>query len=819
MSYIKIPESVRSIGEMVFYGCSSLESVIIPEGISSISERMFEDCSGLTSVEIPNSVTVIGSYAFMDSGLKSIKFGKSVKEIGESAFHGCSALTKAEFSSIESLCNIQYDNMDGHPFSNAVRGQLYVGGSDIKELVIPDNVTAIGNYAFFNCGGLTDITIPNSVTSIGEMAFSGCYSLSSIIIPNSVTTIGSEVFVGCPLKSLTIPESVTSIGNWQLWNCPYITDVIINSNYIASKTYTDSDNLSTIFGKDSGSLSYTFGGNVESIGNYALYNDKQIVSLTIGERVSSIANNAFGDNDNLQTITINSNIIASKDYSPTLTIRDLFGSHIVSCMFGNSVEKIGSYACYKCGYIRIGDNVVSIGDNAIRSTSECFANRGTKGLITLWNYGMDAYQLERPSLKINTTQMKVIVRVENFYSELTNKLSGGDLGKEDEYIITLKPQQTYIVESKPEQAGCFTLEVSKDGLVYSTSQSYTTQSISPTVERIQGTASSMVAKASYLEGDAEVTSQVLTINGVTIEGDSLYLTGLNPGTSYEALYTIKVNAEYEYTGTVDLKTDALTFQNEQPKVISEGNIVVASQSNLDDEETNVGFEWRRTDWTDDFASNSGKAYLYEGMMEGYIRNLNSSYLWKFRPYYTADDGTTSYGDWQGIDPTNTSYFEPTVHTYAKLVIDGNTAEVRGYAQRGTDNVTSQGFLYWKTTSPQTSPKAREMKAPSIPSDAKKVEANGTVMEACLTGLAYSTTYSYVAYVMTSEGETFYGEEQSFTTEDSPTGIGDINESETFCNGNENNIIYDLSGRRLSRMQKGINIIRGANGTIIKLLTR
>ena len=346
------------------------------------------------------------------------------------------------------------------------------------------------------------------------------------------------------------------------------------------------------------------------------------------------------------------------------------------------------------------------------------------------------------------------------------------------------------------------------------------------------TASSITTLGLYLDGPANITAQTLTVNGVTVEGDSLYQNGLKPNTTYKATYTIKVDDEYEYTGTVDLKTDALNFVNEQPKVISEGNVIIGATSNLDWEETNVGFQWRRTDWTDDFASNEAGAYQFEGKIEGYIRNMNTTYLWKFRPYYEAADGTRFYGNWLGIDPTNTSYFEPTVHTYANITVEGNSAGVKGYAQRGTDNVVSQGFVYWKasttsTTSPQPSPKARE-KAPAIPSGAQKVKASGTVMEANLTNLDYETTYKYVAYVTTSEGETFYGEEKTFTTGENPDGIDNL--SPALSKGEGVKGVYDLSGRRINvndrsategdaclsknvtvnnlRLKKGIYIVNG-----------
>ena len=92
---------------------------------------------------------------------------------------------------------------------------------------------------------------------------------------------------------------------------------------------------------------------------------------------------------------------------------------------------------------------------------------------------------------------------------------------------------------------------------------------------------------------------------------------------------------------------ALVLNTQQPKVISAGNVIVAAKSNLDDEEEKDGFEWRRTDWTDDFASNTGTAYLFDGMMEGYIRNLYTEKLWKYRPYYESADGQRYCGEWVG----------------------------------------------------------------------------------------------------------------------------------------------------------------------------
>ena len=81
---------------------------------------------------------------------------------------------------------------------------MYLNGELVTDLVIPDGVTSIGDYAFYNYNSLTSVTIGNGVTSIGSSAFDGCTSLKSITIPDSVTSIGESAFSGCSgLTSVT----------------------------------------------------------------------------------------------------------------------------------------------------------------------------------------------------------------------------------------------------------------------------------------------------------------------------------------------------------------------------------------------------------------------------------------------------------------------------------------------------------------------------------------------------------------------------------------------------------------------------------------
>ena len=155
-----IPDSVTTIGDSAFAGCSGLTSVTIPDIVTTIGDSAFAGCSGLTGVTIPDGVTTIGNSAFAGcSGLTSVTIPDSVTTIGNSAFAGCSGLTG---------------------------------------VTIPDSVVEIGIFAFLNCDGLESVTIPDSVTKIGGCAFGGCFELKSVTIGKGVTTIGDGAFEGHP---------------------------------------------------------------------------------------------------------------------------------------------------------------------------------------------------------------------------------------------------------------------------------------------------------------------------------------------------------------------------------------------------------------------------------------------------------------------------------------------------------------------------------------------------------------------------------------------------------------------------------------------
>jgi cell surface protein len=160
-----------------------------------------------------------------------------------------------------------YNWEDGHakPWSR---------NSNIKQVIIGDGVTTIGEEAFSFCYSLESITIPNSVTTIGESAFKACSSLTLITIPNSVTTIGGRAFDSCrSLTSITISNSVTTIGGGAFYKCRSLTSITIPKN-------------------------------VTTIGIHAFYDCRSLTSITIPNSVTTIGYYAFSGCKNVKQITV-----------------------------------------------------------------------------------------------------------------------------------------------------------------------------------------------------------------------------------------------------------------------------------------------------------------------------------------------------------------------------------------------------------------------------------------------------------------------------------------------------------------------------------
>ena len=235
---VHISETVVSIESEAFYGCSVLKSLKLPECITLLNDNLFEDCKNLNNIIIPNGVIKIGNFVFSGcNSIKAITIPKSVLEIGVNPFvdSGIEYIENCS-DSFEIENNILYTR-------NKLR--LISCYSKEKELILPDGLQKIDEYAFKGCCSIERVLIPSSVTTIGkhafegctslvkveiestslsllqEYCFSGCKNLIDIQIPNSVSEIERGVFNNCSsISSIRLPKSIKKIDDWNFQNCP-----------------------------------------------------------------------------------------------------------------------------------------------------------------------------------------------------------------------------------------------------------------------------------------------------------------------------------------------------------------------------------------------------------------------------------------------------------------------------------------------------------------------------------------------------------------------------------------------------------------------
>ncbi len=385
-----IPDGVKTINNGAFENCQGLRAVTIPKSVTNIKNKAFRNCNNLNTVNIEGNGTIIGPYAFYSSNLTTLNITGSIASLGEYAFNGCNRLNKVDITDLAAWCKMTV-NAYSNPLDYA--GQLWVNGTKITDLVIPNGVTTINGGVFSQFKGLKSVSIPSSVTSIGNGSFQYCSNLESVSMPNSITSIGTNAFQNCSgmtsvklssgltaipnyafagctgLTAVVIPEGVTSVGDYAFQNCSGMTSVKLSSGLTAIPNYA--------FAGCTGLTAVVIPEGVTSVGDYAFQNCSAMTSVEIPSTVNWLGKYDFDGCTALSEVGITDLAawckmrFGAEKASPFFYAKTmkLNGEPVTDLVFPEGISTIGAYAFAEYKGLKsvvIGNDVTSIAEGAFQ---------------------------------------------------------------------------------------------------------------------------------------------------------------------------------------------------------------------------------------------------------------------------------------------------------------------------------------------------------------------------------------------------------------------------------------------------------------------
>ena len=736
------------------------------------------------------TVTGVGTKAFyFPKDMKSIVLASTLLYIREEAFWSCDDLTSIDIpKSVESIAvyafrssslscinvdseNTKYTSIDGILYcKDASTLERYPSGLTADHFSIPETVTKIAPLAFKDCNHLITVTIPDRVTEIGDEAFQNCSYLESVNIPSGLSRIGSCVFWGSYLKSISIPNSVTSIGD----------------NAFAHSR------LTTISIPES----------VTSIGDKAFWNCIDMTSAELPKSVVSLGRSLFLGCKKLSTISVDSEnpsytsiegILYDKTISTLICYPE--GKNDTELIIPSTVEVICDSTfqnCTKLSNIVFPESLKTIGD---------YAFYGCTGLRTV--------SLPRSLSKLGKASFKDCKNITKINIKYLGRVYPIETGTDNAPFDGVSITSCWItvpagLKSKYESMPYWKFFKHYIGEYYliKNAGANTYPEPSPTTRTVWG---------KCLENDIKIKEMGFEgYKGVT----TLELKSLEPSKDNSIVFYAISQEGYKETKEVTFTQPKLVLTTLQPKGVSSTCSIVAATTNISEVETNVGFQWKKYDAPATISPKEGLAVIHEGQIEGRINNLQTTSYYDVRAFYKSAAGNYYYGDWVTFDPSDFSYFEPTLHTYEAVDISSNSATIKAYILAGTDDIIEQGFEYWSSFGNG----ARTMRAnrsATTDNSVFTVIGSGQLMIVTLTDLIPNSSYSYRSYIKTAAG-TAYGEEKSFITGNATTEIEDVerNDSKLVVKG-----YYDISGKKHEEPQQGLNIIRYSDGSAKKIIVK
>lgn len=808
---ITLPEGLVNIGSNAFEGCSKLEHLVIPSTVDSIGMYAFKQCSALQQINIPQGIKYLAEAVLSGTGIKTLDIPSSVNYIGGSAFSNCKSLQSIKLP--EGLTLLNYC--------------LFEGCEQLSDIQIPSTVTAIEDCAFNGCKALKTITLPTSLCTFentwsSNSIFSGCSALKSIlveagnkyyesdgtalynkakdtlvcfpagvtsyVVPQSVKTIARKAFCGCDsLQNIMFEDGVSDlvIGEYAFENCKNINRLVITSGI--KKTEYGAFNDAHI-----NKLVITT-SHPRSFYEYYLLRDNTIETIYAPASDLSIIKNLKSST----LIPLDAIYVAS---DITIGSRSIVFKLVKNEELSGLDElPVNTYPCVKIGnkeieadengrYVHAGlapnrefTYTISAKDSQGENVGSAYSF--TKETASLFK----SFTLNSGQTYVASSNIRLNVDPEMEQPDECRFVYGYSYTKSCDLKYSDEVQSIKFTGFWPSTTVTLNYQELKDGKVtYSKEYNIMTKDMGLSAEfgKITPTSYTMTGSRNMTYHDAEVVDEGWTLDRETItrHGSTLHVTGCEPESYVNAGYAVMVKNGsetklYYYSPSKSMQLPALTLETvAEAKATSNTVALICATTNIDDEEANTGFEWRRYDAPDLVPSSKANCPVVDGVMTGALRNLSASTYYKFRPFYKAESGKTWFGEWSAFGTADAYvYFDPTVRTYAAVCHDENSATVSGFIIAGSDDIKEQGFEYWKRDDAYAT--AKHTTATTDDNTHQTVVATGQRMSAVLQNLEPNTTYIVRAYVTTEHGTT-YGEEQIFSTPYS-TAIGEVELDEAY----------------------------------------
>ena len=237
---IKAYDNIKNIGGYAFGECESLRKFTVPEGVTELKNGTFHYCSNLEELNLPSTLKYFNRYIINACySLKEINVARGNDYLVEE--DGC--LYNKNKDTLLLCVNVSKNEEVIVPEGvTTIYDYAFVCCKNLKRIILPEGLRKINPYTFLSCENLVEINIPSTVKEIESYAFSNCASLENIDILDGVEKIGSYAFAQCEkLQYINIPNSVKEIGNNLVYN-NLITKIVCNKNSYAEK-YANENNI------------------------------------------------------------------------------------------------------------------------------------------------------------------------------------------------------------------------------------------------------------------------------------------------------------------------------------------------------------------------------------------------------------------------------------------------------------------------------------------------------------------------------------------------------------------------------------------------